>query len=152
MTTRLLAPVLCACVTVLAACGGSSSPTSPGTTTTTTSTNTTTSLGASHNSGRDCTSCHGFSVAGTAYKPGGSTVYPGAVIRLTTGSGGSGTVVATLTADSTGNFYSNASVNVGAGLYTTITGTSGTVSSMTAALTSGACNRCHTSTNRIIGQ
>lgn len=151
MTNRLLAPVLSAgMLLVVAACGGSSSPTTPGTSTTGTGSSTT--LGSSHNAGRDCTSCHGFTVAGTVYRSGGTGVYPGAVVRLTTGSGGSGTVVATLTADATGNFYTTTPIAFASGLYTTITGTSGTLSPMTAAITSGACNRCHTSTNRITGQ
>ncbi len=126
-----------------AACGGSGSPTSPS------STSTSTSSGGSHNAGRDCTSCHRFTLAGTAYKADGTTVYPRAVIRLTTAVDG-GTTVATLTADASGNFYTSASVAFGQGLYATATGTTGATRSMVAAVTAGSCNSCHTAGSRLI--
>jgi hypothetical protein len=57
--------------------------------------------------------------------------------------------VATLTADASGNFHTNSTINFGSGLYVATTGTGGAVSSMSAATTSGACNNCHASGNRI---
>ena len=140
-------------VAVAAACGGSSSPTTPTSTTSSTSSGssssvTSSSSASSHNAGADCTSCHNFTVAGTAYKAGGTTVYPGAVIRLTTAVGDNASAVLTVTADRSGNFYSGSSVAFGQGLYATATGT--TVNSKNAAVGSGACNRCHTSGNRLI--
>jgi hypothetical protein len=124
------------------ACGGSSSssPTTPSGTTSGT---------GSHNAGKNCLSCHSFTAAGTVYKSDGTTAYPGAVIRLTTASGGGGTLVAALTADPSGNVYTNASINFGTGLYVTATGTGGATTPMGPAITSGACNNCHTSGNRI---
>jgi hypothetical protein len=122
------------------ACGGSSasSPTAPSGTTS-----------SSHNAGRNCLSCHNFTAAGTAYKSDGTTTYPGAIVRLTTASGGGGTVVAALTADASGNFYTSSSINFGTGLYVTATGTGGAATPMTATVSSGACNNCHTAGNRI---
>jgi hypothetical protein len=124
------------------ACGGSSasSPTAPSGTTAGT---------GSHNAGKNCLSCHGFTAAGTAYKSDGTTASPGAVIRLTTASGGAGTVAATLTADASGNFYTSSAINFGTGLFVTATGTGGAATPMTATITSGACNNCHTAGNRI---
>jgi hypothetical protein len=122
------------------ACGGSSSssPTAPSGITS-----------SSHNAGRNCLSCHGFTAAGTAYKSDGTTTHPGATVRLTTASGGGGTVVAALTADASGNFYTSSSINFGTGLFVTATGTGGAVTPMGSAITSGACNNCHASGNRI---
>jgi hypothetical protein len=137
----------------IAGCGGSSpsgpSTSSSGATTTTTTTTTTSNLGSSHNAGRDCTSCHSFKIAGTAYKADGTTVYPGATIKVTTESAGGGTAVATLTSDNSGNFYSSTAVSFGSGVYVTATGTSGTAASMSGAIPSGACNSCHVSGKRI---
>ena len=146
--TRRLSAILLAVLT-LTACGGDdggspTSPTSPG------GGDSSTSSSSSHNAGRDCVGCHSFAVAGTAYKADGTTVYPGAVIRLTSGSAGGGSVAATLTADRTGNFYTSSAVAFGAGLYTTATGTGGAVRAMSAAVTSGACNRCHVAGSRIV--
>jgi|WetSurMetagenome_2_1015567.scaffolds.fasta_scaffold168568_2 hypothetical protein len=124
---------------VIAACS-SSSPTAP-------STATSTSTSSSHNAGRDCTSCHSFTVAGTAFKSDGATVYPGAVIRLTNSGG---TTVATLTADGSGNFYTSTSVAFGSGLTVTATGTSGAVKTMGSTITKGGCNSCHGSGNRVV--
>jgi hypothetical protein len=140
-----------------AGCGGSS-PASPSTsssgptTTTTTTTTTGTTLATSHNAGRDCLSCHSFAIAGTAYKSDGVTVYPGATIKLTTEAAGGGSLVASLTADGSGNFYTGNTVNLGAGVYATATGTSGTATAMSAAVTSRACNSCHTTGRRIYVQ
>ena len=147
MSFRLASILLVAAVTA-AACGGNS-PTQP-TSSGTGSPGSTPALSSSHNAGRDCSGCHAFTVSGTAYRSDGSSVYPGAVIRLTTASAGGGTVVATLTADATGNFYTSASVSFGSGLFTTATGTGGAVRAMSGAITSGACNRCHGSGNRIL--
>lgn len=124
------------------ACGGNStsSPTAPSGTTSGT---------GSHNAGRNCLSCHSFTAAGTAYKSDGATAYPGVTIRLTTASGGGGAVLATLTADPSGNFYTSSAINFGTGLYVTATGTSGAATPMGPAITSGACNNCHASGNRI---
>ena len=128
------------------------SPTTSPSGSTTTSTSTTapgTSLATSHNAGRDCLGCHSFAIAGTAYRSDGTTVYPGATIRLTTQAAGGGSVLASLTADGSGNFYTNTTVNLGSGVYATVAGTSGTATAMSAVVTSRACNSCHTTGRRI---
>jgi hypothetical protein len=132
-----------------AACGGSSPASPSGSSSSSSTSGGTSSSRTSHNAGRDCTSCHSFTVAGTAYKADGS-VYSGAVIKLTSASAGSGAVIATLTSDASGNFYTSASVLFGSGVYVNAAGTTGATRSMTGAITSGGCNRCHTSANRLI--
>ncbi|MBP1633825.1 MAG: hypothetical protein H6Q10_399 [Acidobacteria bacterium] len=142
MTTSLRLVVALAGL-AFAACGGnqsSSAPTSPSSPTS-----------GSHNAGANCLNCHSFTFAGTAYKPDGST-YPGAVVKLTSAPGGAGTTLATVTADASGNFHTTTAVSFGAGVYATATGTGGASRPMTAATTSGACNSCHTSGNRIVVQ
>lgn len=105
---------------------------------------------ASHNAGRDCLACHRgeFGVAGTVYRVDGSA-YPGATVRVTTALDGGGSVVLTVTADASGNFYASRSVAFGSGLYTDVTGTGGARRAMKAAVTGGACNSCHDASNRI---
>ena len=105
-------------------------------------TNPTASLGSSHNTGKNCQSCHKFTVAGSVYKKDMVSVYPGAVMKLTTQAGGAGNVVATIATDKSGNLYTSSGISFGSGLYVGITGASGT-KYMTAAITSGACNSCH---------
>ena len=101
----------------------------------------------SHNAGRDCLQCHSFSVAGTVYRDDGS-VYPGAVVRLTSQSEGGGDVLLSLTADASGNFFTSEPVSWGDGLYTDARG-SGTPRAMQASISSGACNSCHAGADRI---
>jgi hypothetical protein len=132
-----------------AACGGSSPASPSGSSSSSSTSGGTSSSRTSHNAGRDCTSCHSFTVAGTAYKADGSA-YSGAVIKVTSGSAGSGSVLATVTSDASGNFYTSASVAFGPGVYVNAAGTTGVTRSMTSAITSGGCNRCHTSANRLI--
>jgi hypothetical protein len=103
---------------------------------------------SSHNAGRDCLQCHGFSLAGTVYRSDGS-VYPGAVVRLTTRPGAGDDVLVSLTADGSGNFYSNEPVGWGDGLYADVQG-SGARRPMTGPLTMGACNSCHASQDRLV--
>jgi hypothetical protein len=69
--------------------------------------------------------------------------------RRSTSASGGGSVVLSLTSDAAGNFYTSQSVGFGAGLYADVAGTSGARRSMVAAVTSGACNSCHDTSNRI---
>jgi hypothetical protein len=137
MTSRFSRVVVSAALVTLAGCSASSDPQNP------------TGPGrASHNQGRDCLECHSFTVAGTAYQADGTNVAPGATIRLTSQPGASEAVDLTLTADSSGNFYTNARVAFGAGLAATAAG-GGAARAMQDAVTSGACNSCHTSASRL---
>jgi hypothetical protein len=137
---RLATPIVAALLLALAACGGgggASTPTGPGN-----------PAQASHNAGRNCLQCHGFTLAGTVYRTDGST-HPGAQVRITTQPDGGGDVVLSLTADASGNFHTNQAVSWGQGLYADVTGTSGSRQSMETPVTGGACNSCHDSSQRI---
>jgi len=74
----------------------------------------------------------------------------GSGIKVTSGSAGSGTVLLSLTSDASGNFYGSGSVAFGSGAYVSATGAGGAVRAMAAAITSGACNRCHASSSRLV--
>lgn len=111
----------------------------------------------SHNAGQNCMSCHSsggkgegtFTVAGTVYNASGSAVSPNATVKLYTGAGGTGSLVKTIEVDGKGNFYTTNSIDFGTGLYVTVTGKSGSVSTMNTSVTTGQCNSCHNSSNRI---
>jgi len=103
---------------------------------------TTTNLGSSHNTGKNCLSCHKFSVGGSVYKKDLASTYPGSVVKLSTQPNGTGTVVASLTTDNGGNIHTSSTISFGTGLYVSATGITGT-KYMSAAITSGACNSCH---------
>jgi hypothetical protein len=113
----------------------------------------------SHNTGQDCMSCHKsggkgegiFTVAGTIYNNNRSASYPNATVKLYTGANGTGTLVKTIEVDGKGNFYTTEEINFGSGLYTTVTGTTGSVSKMATTLSSGQCNSCHNSVSDKIG-
>ena len=97
--------------------------------------------GSTHNSGRDCISCHDdVEYAGTAYSDAsGSSRVSGATIVVTENNGN----VITMISDNSGNFWSN-SGNAGAGYSVTIPGNS---TNMVVKPTSGACSSggCHDS-------
>jgi hypothetical protein len=124
---------------VAAGCGGGSdgSPSSPS------GSGGGASLGSSHNAGRNCLQCHNnFRLAGTVWNASGSAGVARATVRVTSAPEGGGSVLATLTSDASGNFYTSQSVALGSA-YVDVAGASGTRHSMKAALTSGACNSCH---------
>lgn len=98
---------------------------------------------SSHNTGKNCLGCHSIKVAGSVYNSALTSVYAGAIMKITSAANGAGNVLATLTSDKTGNFYTSSSVNFGSGVYVSVTGSGGTVKYMTSAITSGACNSCH---------
>ena len=112
------------------------------TTSVTGTTNGTANLGSSHNTGKNCLSCHKFSVGGSVYKQNLTSTFPGSVVKLTTQPNGLGTIVATLTTDNSGNIYKSSSISFGTGLYVSATGTTGT-KYMSSPVSSGACNSCH---------
>ena len=98
---------------------------------------------SSHNTGKNCLGCHSFKVAGSVYNSAFTSVYSGATMKITSAANGGGNVLATLTSDKTGNFYTNTSVSFGSGVYVSVTGSGGNVKYMSSAITSGACNSCH---------
>jgi cytochrome c553 len=98
----------------------------------------------SHNAGKNCISCHGeFNLAGTVYNKNLSSPMTGATINVYSQPGGTGTLLATVTSDNSGNFYTEKNINFDPGVYISIKSTSGTVVNKTPAVTSGACNSCH---------
>ena len=105
----------------------------------------------SHNAGNNCMNCHvagggdegRFLAACTAYKSSSQSVYPNAVITLSTQPNGSGAVRATLYGDANGNFYTTAPIDFSGGLYPSIRGVSGNVTYMQTSISQGACNGCH---------
>jgi len=112
----------------------------------------------SHNMGENCMSCHKsggegegwFVVAGTVYNNKFSAVEPNGVVKLYTGVAGTGTLRGTIYVDGNGNFYTTNTIDFTGGLYPTVTGKSGSVSSMDSPVTDGKCNSCHgSSTDKI---
>ena len=102
------------------------------------------SYGSSHNTGRNCLSCHpSFKLAGSVYNKALTSAYAGAKVKITSQANGAGTVLATLTSDNTGNFHTSSTFTFGTGVFVSVEGTSGTIKYMDSALTSGACNSCH---------
>jgi hypothetical protein len=112
----------------------------------------------SHNRGENCMQCHKiggegegcFVVAGTVYDTLSSNTLSSGKIELYTGPDGTGNLVHTIQVDSKGNFYTTENFEI-SGLYPVLTGPTGHKSYMSSALTSGQCNSCHASSNRING-
>jgi hypothetical protein len=101
-------------------------------------------LGGSHNTGKNCISCHKkFTLAGSVYQKGTSSPFPGATISVYSQPGGTGNLLATLISDNSGNFYTEKSINFSPGVYLSIKGASGNMVNKNPAVTSGACNSCH---------
>jgi hypothetical protein len=112
----------------------------------------------SHNMGQNCMQCHKlggegegcFVVAGTVYDTLSINTLNSGKIELFTGPDGTGNLVHTIQVDSKGNFYTTENFDI-AGLYPVLTGPSGNKSYMGSSLTTGQCNSCHSSSNRING-
>lgn len=110
----------------------------------------------SHKAGQDCMICHvsggdgegWFTVAGTVYESGLTSIYPNATVKLYTGSNGTGDLVSTVEVDQNGNFYTTKIIDFGTGLYILVEGNTST-KNMYASITSGKCNSCHGATDRI---
>lgn len=106
--------------------------------------------GTSHNTGKNCMSCHQFTAAGSVYNKALSSGFTGAVVKLTSQANGAGTVLGTFTVNKSGSFYTSSSINYGTGIYVSVTGSSGATKYMSSAITTGACNSCHgTSTAKV---
>jgi hypothetical protein len=104
----------------------------------------------SHETGNNCMVCHKsggpgegiFAVGGTVYDSSGTVPYPGATIKLFSGSNGSGSLASTLQVDKLGNFYTTSGVSFGSGLFPSVQGPTQT-RYMSFSVTTGACNSCH---------
>jgi hypothetical protein len=109
---------------------------------------------SSHNTGKNCLGCHLFKAAGSVYSKSLTSIYSGTVNKLSTGANGTGTVLASLNSDNTGNYYANNSINFGTGIYFCVTGTGGTVKHLWSAITNGASNSYHIGpvTSKIVGR
>ena len=109
-----------------------------------------TASGTSHNTGKNCLSCHQFTAAGSVYNKALSSGFTGAVVKLTTQANGAGTVLGTFTVNKSGSFYTSSSINYGTGIYVSVTGSSGSTKYMGSTIATGACNSCHgSSTSKV---
>jgi len=109
-----------------------------------------TASGTSHNTGKNCLSCHQFTAAGSVYNKAFSSGFTGAVVKLTTQANGAGTVLGTFTVNKSGSFYTSSSINYGTGIYVSVTGSSGSTKYMSSTIATGACNSCHgSSTSKV---
>jgi hypothetical protein len=110
--------------------------------------------GTSHHTGDNCMTCHKsggsgegwFQLAGTIYNSTSTSPYANATIKLYRDANITGALVATISADKSGNFYTTSSINFGSGLFVSIANTNETILSMNSPITSGACNSCHSGT------
>ena len=104
----------------------------------------------SHNTGKDCLSCHKFTAAGSVYNKTLTSAFPGAEVKFTSQANGEGTILGTYTVNKSGSFYTNSTINYGSGIYVSVTGSSGNIKHMNTAITTGACNSCHgSSTSKV---
>ncbi|MFN8208032.1 MAG: hypothetical protein U0T82_11580 [Bacteroidales bacterium] len=120
-------------------------------------TNISNSSATSHHAGDNCMSCHKsggsgegwFLVAGTAYNTAGTSVFANAKVYLYSEKANESSLVKTITADKSGNFYTTSSIDFGNGLYVAVENSTGTKSYMNSPVSSGACNSCHSKGSRI---
>ena len=111
----------------------------------------------SHNFGQNCMNCHKsggegegcFLVAGSVSKMSTSSPVSSGFVKLYTQPNGGGTLKYTISIDSKGNFYTTDNIDF-AGLYPVIIGSTGSQFSMSSPIATGACNTCHTSTDKLI--
>ncbi|NMO22865.1 hypothetical protein HPC49_43995 [Pyxidicoccus fallax] len=115
--------------------------------------------GTSHEAGANCMACHGpngtapglFTVAGTAFASPEGPPLSDAVVTLSTAPNGGGTVVLTLEADASGNFYTTETMPFPEqSLFPRLTRrTSTAFNFMSFPTMSGACNSCHAGNNPV---
>ncbi|MGQ8336327.1 hypothetical protein ACUNWD_07225 [Sunxiuqinia sp. A32] len=113
----------------------------------------------SHKAGENCMNCHKsggpgegrFSIAGTVFNESNTSILPGATIKLYSEANGDGELIATIQVDKKGNFYTTETIDFATGLYTLVEGSTST-QHMNSSVTSGQCNSCHNSNNRIWGK
>ncbi|HMK05439.1 MAG TPA: hypothetical protein VK489_14660 [Ferruginibacter sp.] len=108
----------------------------------------------SHFFGLNCQSCHVkgrkgsgcFTVAGSVFDEDRSKIYKNPVVKLYTQPRGGGKLVATLTGDKLGNFFTTKEIDFGGGLFATLVGTPGVkepIKHMLRPIFTGDCNNCH---------
>jgi hypothetical protein len=110
----------------------------------------------SHNEGQNCMQCHKdggegegcFVVAGTVYDSLQVNTISTGKVDFYTEPNGLGQKIKTVEIDSKGNFFTTDMFDL-QGLYPVVTGPTGNKKYMGSALTTGQCNSCHTSGNRI---
>jgi hypothetical protein len=108
-----------------------------------------------HNVGQNCLTCHVsggqssenvFTLGGTIFKDAaGNTISPGTVVDFFSGPNGTGTLLFSLVADSSGNIHSSQAINFTAGIYPAIVMPGGTMRYMPQVAKQGSCNStgCH---------
>jgi hypothetical protein len=108
----------------------------------------------SHFFGLNCQSCHVkgrkgpgcFTVAGSVFDEDRSKIYRNPIVKLYTQPKGGGKLVATLTGDKLGNFFTTKEIDFGGGLFATLVGTPGVkepIKHMLRPIFTGDCNNCH---------
>lgn len=105
----------------------------------------------SHNSGKNCMTCHTdggegkgcFTVAGSVYDSVQNKYAAEGEVKLYTGINGSGTLMTTIQVDGKGNFYTTANVNFMTPLYPSVASILGDTRHMQEGTTTGRCGSCH---------
>ncbi len=97
-----------------------------------------------HKAGRPGKSC--FTIGGSVLDEARGKIHKNPVIKLYTEPKGGGKLVATISGDKMGNFYSTESIDFSMGLYPTLIGTQGVaepIKHMAHPVFRGNCNSCH---------
>jgi hypothetical protein len=105
----------------------------------------------SHNMGRNCMDCHNkngegegcFVVAGTLFNSSLAAPLPEGQVKLFSGPGGTGSLVAVLDVDRKGNFFTTNRIPFRYGLYPAVTSKAGSTLFMSTPIFKGDCNSCH---------
>jgi len=116
----------------------------------------------SHEFGTNCMSCHNttgkgdglFTVAGSVLDEARAEIQKKCVVKLYTEPKGQGKLIATISGDAIGNFYTTQEIDFSKGLYPTLLGTPGVkedTKHMPNPIYSGDCNNCHGLTTEKLG-
>lgn len=107
--------------------------------------------GRSHNSGKNCGSCHNsngneasslwWTAAGTVYNTNGFFLN-NVSMELWDGKNRTGNLIKKITSDNNGNFYTNQIINFKSGLYPVLV-YGNTVKPMQSEFNGGSCSSCH---------
>jgi len=116
----------------------------------------------SHVFGSTCSSCHSpngasmyiFNVMGSVSNEARTDIQSRSIIKLYTRPRAKGRLVATISSDDLGNFYSTENIDFSLGLFPTLSGTPGVkedTKHMSRPIFSGDCNSCHGRTAEKLG-